>query len=147
MELFEEEVFYAMGNAIGKAVKIDDTTLIVCRGRYVRVCVEVNLNEPLVPFIIVLGTQQRVEYEGLHIICFGCGKYGHREDGCPGHGRGSPAIPVEKQATTIDGEKATLGPWMHLNIAVEGQIDKVAGSGLAVGILVVIIRMHLWKMP
>ena len=24
-----------------------------------------------------------MEYEGLHMICFMCGKFGHRRDGCP----------------------------------------------------------------
>lgn len=89
MELFDEEVLYAMGNVVGKTVKIDDTTLTVRRGRYARVCVEVKLDEPLVSFIAVLGPQQKEEYESLHLICFGCGKYGHREEGCPGYGQGS----------------------------------------------------------
>ncbi|CAN1132858.1 hypothetical protein LINPERHAP2_LOCUS7294 [Linum perenne] len=26
---------------------------------------------------------RRVEYEGLHVICFNCGIYGHNKDGCP----------------------------------------------------------------
>ena len=26
---------------------------------------------------------RRVEYEGIHLICFGCGKYGHKKEACP----------------------------------------------------------------
>lgn len=48
------------------------------QGRYARVCVEIDLEVPLVPEIKALGFTQRVEYESLHLICFGCDKYGHR---------------------------------------------------------------------
>lgn len=112
MELFDEEVLFAMGNTIGKAIKIDDTTLIVRRGRYARVCIEVDLEKPLVPFITVLGVQQRVEYEGLHLICFGCGKYDHRSDGCPDNGQGSTATPTAQLGSATEREDAMFGPWM-----------------------------------
>lgn len=42
MELFDEEVLYAMGNAVGRAVKIDDTTLFVRRGRYARMYLKLS---------------------------------------------------------------------------------------------------------
>lgn len=86
MELFDEEILYAMGNAVGRAIKIDSTTLTARRGRYARVCVEVKLDAPLIPFLTLLGAQQLVEYEGLHMICFGCGKFGHRKDACDDQG-------------------------------------------------------------
>lgn len=42
-----------------------------------------DLQKPLIPIIQILGHNQSVEYEGLHQICFECGKYGHRIESCP----------------------------------------------------------------
>lgn len=83
LELFDEEVLFAIENTIGRTVKIDDTTLTVQRGRFARICVEINFGTPLTPFVTVLGCQQRVEYECLLLICFGCGMYGNRSNECP----------------------------------------------------------------
>ncbi|XP_057426505.1 uncharacterized protein LOC130719928 [Lotus japonicus] len=33
--------------------------------------------------MIALGEEHRLEYEGLHSICFNCGKYGHKSECCP----------------------------------------------------------------
>lgn len=110
MELFDEEVLYAIGNAIGRTTKVDNTTLQIRRGRYARVCVEVDHAKPLVPFITVLGRHQRVEYEGLHLICFGCGKYGHQADNCPLSVATQPppvAAPRQNAEDAIG-----FGPWM-----------------------------------
>lgn len=45
-------------------------------------CVEIDLQKLLRPFIAVMGTLQPVEYEELHQIWFGCGKYGHKQEFC-----------------------------------------------------------------
>lgn len=34
------------------------------------------------PRLGVLNYEFSVEYEGLHLICFRCGKYGHKEEMC-----------------------------------------------------------------
>lgn len=112
VELFDEEILYAMGNAIGKTIKIDNTTLTARRGRYARICIEVKLDEPLIPFLTILGAQQRVEYEGLHMICFGCGKYGHREDGCPGSASSYQTAPPASQPVSPGGADHSFGLWM-----------------------------------
>lgn len=72
-----------MGNKLGKAVRADQCTVDSSRGRYARVCVEVDLKKPLVPQFLLNDDIQRVEYEGLHLICFECGEYGHRMELCP----------------------------------------------------------------
>lgn len=47
-----------------------------------RICVEIDLDQPLMSHISVRGMKFCLEYEGLHSICFRCAKYGHKEDGC-----------------------------------------------------------------
>lgn len=83
LELFDEEVLYAMRNTLGRIVRIDSTTLVAAQGKYTHVCVELDLSKSLVTSITILGCPQRVEYKGLLQICFNCGRYGHRVESCP----------------------------------------------------------------
>lgn len=41
-------------------------------------CVEVDLRKVFIPSFELNGVVYRVEYEGLHLVCFDCGCYGHR---------------------------------------------------------------------
>lgn len=116
LENFDSHSLLAIGNAIGKAVKVDSDTVDVTKGKYARVCVEINLNQPLVPNVLVWGRKQPVEYEGLTKICFKCGRYGHKLETCgkppsdpvaPGPGGGT-ATPKVTQCT-VD---TPFGPWM-----------------------------------
>ncbi|KAF7831790.1 LIM domain-containing protein A-like [Senna tora] len=52
-------------------------------GKFARICVELNLKRKLVPHVVIRGRCYGVEYEGLHLICFHCGKYGHQKGVCP----------------------------------------------------------------
>lgn len=54
LELFDEEVLFAMGNTVCKTVYIDETTLEAAQGKYAHVCVQVDLATPLIPSITVL---------------------------------------------------------------------------------------------
>jgi hypothetical protein len=73
----------AMASAIGRPIKVDINTLKVERGKFARVCVEVELTEPVVGKIWVNGHWYKVQYEGLHLICTNCGCYGHLGRNCP----------------------------------------------------------------
>ncbi|KAI9112897.1 hypothetical protein K1719_016011 [Acacia pycnantha] len=54
------------------------------RGKYARIAVLIDLQQALVPWIKVDGKTYGVEYEGLPLICFSCGKYGHSKERCSG---------------------------------------------------------------
>lgn len=82
LELYDEEILLKMGNSIGHVVKVGATTLAASRGRYVRICVELDLSKPLIPTVIVLGKQRHNENEGLRLIFFECGEYDHRVKVC-----------------------------------------------------------------
>ncbi|XP_028754830.1 uncharacterized protein LOC114714268 [Neltuma alba] len=79
-----------LGNKVGKTLKVDLKTLTenstrfsnVERGRFARVCVELDLQKKLVPRVIAANSIYNVEYEGLYLICFACGRYGHRKETC-----------------------------------------------------------------
>ncbi|KAI5676520.1 hypothetical protein M9H77_07470 [Catharanthus roseus] len=69
--VFSEKILLAMGNWVGKAIKVDQPTLQTARGKCALICVEVDLSKFLIPRIQFLHQSQNVEYEGLHLICFG----------------------------------------------------------------------------
>ena len=75
----------ALASGIGKPVKIDFKTLKVSRGKFARVCVEIDLHKLVVGRVCVENNWLFVEYEGLHIICTKCGCYGHYSRNCIQH--------------------------------------------------------------
>ncbi|KAL1127560.1 hypothetical protein V6Z11_A13G186900 [Gossypium hirsutum] len=81
--LFRRQIVEAIGGLIGKVVKLDFQTDNRSRGRFARLGVFLNLKKPLISQVLVDGAVQRVEYEALPTVCFGCGKYGHVKDLCP----------------------------------------------------------------
>lgn len=117
LEMFEEKTLMWMGNSVGKAIKVDICTNDVVCGKYAKVCVEVDLDKPLKPNVMVYGRRYAVEYEGLMKICFRCGQFGHRAEACPrnrsqqedgdtSETRSQPAPPQQSTNAT------PYGPWM-----------------------------------
>ncbi|OMP01255.1 reverse transcriptase [Corchorus capsularis] len=78
MEYYHPRLLMALGNTVGKAVSAYINTRHASRGRFARVCVEVNFNDPLVPKVFFEDRWLSVEYEGLPMICFKCGRQGHK---------------------------------------------------------------------
>ncbi|CAN1123637.1 hypothetical protein LINPERHAP2_LOCUS1953 [Linum perenne] len=82
LEYFDVSVLTIIGNKIGKIVRLDHTTLEGSRGNFARICVEVELSKPLLSKYRLRRRVRRIEYEGLHTICYSCGCYGHAQDAC-----------------------------------------------------------------
>lgn len=82
LEYYDEEILPDMARLIGKPIGLDKNTVLAMRGKYARLCIEVDFDKPLVPLYALGNFDQRVEYEGLHNICFRCGIVGHRSDSC-----------------------------------------------------------------
>nr|XP_025627865.1 uncharacterized protein LOC112720988 [Arachis hypogaea] len=102
--LYNQCFLWRVGSAIGTILKIDRATSICSRGRFTRICVEIDLSKKLVPQISVLGSTLNIEYEGLHLICFSCVKYAHRLDQCV-----EASISAEvQQKTSADDVQATV---------------------------------------
>ncbi|XP_020232073.1 uncharacterized protein LOC109812500 [Cajanus cajan] len=74
---YDESVLLTIASAIRKPIKVDLNTLNMTRGRFARVCVEINLNEPVVGRFFLNGVWYNVECEGLHLMCSSCGCYGN----------------------------------------------------------------------
>lgn len=86
------------------------------RGKYARICVEVDLDKPLLPMFEIKNHIYKVEYEGLHLLCLACGKYGHYREHCNAKDKGEQDSFVgsaeERLKSTGDGVKVREeGPW------------------------------------
>lgn len=90
VEYFRSDVLEHIGSLSGTTVKVDSHTMSQARGKFARICVELDLAKPLTPFIEVEGCTFGVVYEGINLVCFECGCYGHGRDNCP-------VIPQAKQ--------------------------------------------------
>ncbi|XP_031131806.1 uncharacterized protein LOC116033187 [Ipomoea triloba] len=84
IEYFEDDFLQKIGDKIGRTIKVDGTTSPVSRGKFARVCVEINITKPLLSKYTLGEMVWPIEYEGIHLICFNCGIYGHRQDQCGG---------------------------------------------------------------
>jgi len=83
VEYFNKQfLLHKIGQKIGRVLKIDNTTENVVRGQYTRLCVEVDLTKPLLSKFRLNGRVWGIQYEGLKMICFACGRQGHKEDTC-----------------------------------------------------------------
>lgn len=74
---YDEEILEAIASSIVTLVKVHINTRMATRARFVRVYVEIDLTKPLVGNFWLGGRWHKVEYEGLHVVCFQCGRYGH----------------------------------------------------------------------
>ncbi|KAK9024447.1 hypothetical protein V6N11_004609 [Hibiscus sabdariffa] len=79
---YKQSLISAIGESIGKVFRIDYRTESGCRGRFVRMEIEIDLQKPLTSKILINGQTQLIEYESLPLVCFSCGRYGHSSDSC-----------------------------------------------------------------
>jgi hypothetical protein len=74
---------FEIAKPIGIVQKVEADELGRCWGSYMRVRVEVNVNEPLLRYVTVTSsrlqtsTTYEVQYERLPLYCFSCGLLGH----------------------------------------------------------------------
>jgi hypothetical protein len=81
--VFYDEIFLlALASALETPIKVDMNTVNVTRGKFARICIEVDLDKPVVGKVWIQNHWHNVEYEGFHIICSACGCYGHVARNC-----------------------------------------------------------------
>ncbi|XP_016206247.1 LIM domain-containing protein A-like [Arachis ipaensis] len=105
IEYYNRTILEKIGSIVGRTLKVDTNTKSVSRGKYARICVEVDLDKPLVSQYQINGATYLVEYEGLHLVCFQCEKFGHDKAVCldlknlPNAGNNEQMNRMEDQAT------------------------------------------------
>ncbi|OMO70232.1 hypothetical protein COLO4_28682 [Corchorus olitorius] len=107
VELFDGEILKTIGRSIGTLLKIDSHTLAGERGRYARLCVQININKPLARFLKIEDREQPITYEGIGSLCFHCGRLGHKEESCPE--KVTATVPIDQEESK---EEKNFGPWL-----------------------------------
>ncbi|KAJ8769183.1 hypothetical protein K2173_000958 [Erythroxylum novogranatense] len=92
VEYYDSLILTRIGNKIGKTMRVDGSTEASSRAKYARISVEVDMRKPLLSKFRMMRKIWRVEYEGLHLVCFGSGTYGHHKEDCPD----TPPVLVEQ---------------------------------------------------
>ncbi|OMO98612.1 Endonuclease/exonuclease/phosphatase, partial [Corchorus olitorius] len=119
IEIFDSNTLRRIGNQLGVLLRVDANTASSSRGRYARICVQVDLDRPLLPRVRIGQHVKNILYESISGLCFKCGCIGHNINVCPS----SVSVPQDKQSdnpNSMDVEKETqkskkeaeFGPWM-----------------------------------
>ncbi|XVF02605.1 hypothetical protein REPUB_Repub04eG0189300 [Reevesia pubescens] len=121
MEYFDAEILKKIGKSIGTLLRVDGHTLAGEMGRYARICVQISLEKPLPDYSKVEGRCQALVYESIEMLCFHCGKLGHRKKLCL-ELRDQPSVDIplplkDKGAASFEqadkgGAGEGLRPWM-----------------------------------
>ncbi|KAL0014671.1 hypothetical protein SO802_001740 [Lithocarpus litseifolius] len=82
IKYYHHEALKEIGQAIGTVLRIDTHTASEARSRFARLCVQVDINKPLIYTILIGGFQQLVTYEGISKLCFSCGRVGYLREAC-----------------------------------------------------------------
>nr|POE69593.1 uncharacterized protein CFP56_14399 [Quercus suber] len=129
IEFYEHNALLKIGRAIGPVLRIDANTADGVRGRFARLCVQVNLDKPLEKTIYLGKLKQVIQYEGIRTLCFECGRIGHYREACPfvvreyststqgssennGQEEQNPGAGNSEMEKNVRGQKEDYGEWM-----------------------------------
>ncbi|CAL1353253.1 unnamed protein product [Linum trigynum] len=105
-----------IAEAIGLPIRVDRATELGARGKFGRVCVEVDLTRSLLSQYKIEGVTYLIQYEGLDKVCIDCGTYGKATEACScrdmtqGTCNAEEEIPSEPIPDPTMGR--TFGEWM-----------------------------------
>ncbi|XP_075633855.1 uncharacterized protein LOC142606378 [Castanea sativa] len=118
IEFYNASVLKEIGSLIGPVLRIDSYTTSETRGGYARLCVQLDLDKPLISSIWVGRLVQKVLYEGISSLCFCCGKLGHKQENCRlkvrkpnGEDEAQVSLETNKISENVQIEP-NYGPWM-----------------------------------
>lgn len=134
IEYFDFAFLTKVGEKIGRPIRAYHNTGTAARGRFARICVEVDITKPLLTMFKLRKIIRHIEYEGLHLVCFECGIVGHRKEDCvksrSENDQEEPPAAGETEELAVNGEtysrklqirkditgdlpgEGAFGPWM-----------------------------------
>ena len=83
IEYYDHAILRKIRTMIGLVLCIDVYMVSGLRGRFARLCVQVNLDKPLAKTVTIGKLTQTILYEGINSLCFSCGRLGHKKEDCP----------------------------------------------------------------
>nr|POE85896.1 uncharacterized protein CFP56_18243 [Quercus suber] len=109
IKYYNAKTLHQIGKSIGNVLKVDTHKATETKGKFTRLCMQIDINKPLVTTILIGKFEQPVCYEGIQKLCFGCGRVGHQKNLCPYTIRHDS--PVEKSEMTHEGSVPS-SPWV-----------------------------------
>lgn len=125
VEYFDKDFLKRLGSKIGKVTRIDHNTALAQRGQFTRLSVELDLTKPLLSKFWLRGKVWKIQYEGLRMICFKCGKIGHQEERCVDGGE-----PTLNDSTEMNVESSIEAH--DIQVPLSPQLDQDFGSWMMV---------------
>ncbi|KAK0597259.1 hypothetical protein LWI29_023477 [Acer saccharum] len=117
MEWIEVGLLRSIGGMLGNTIKVDPITESQARGRFARICVEIDTTKPLQCSLDVGNRTIKVEYENLGLICFSYGRVGHSREMCK-----EGAVDMNEEIKALETkskvsitESDPYGPWMQVS--------------------------------
>lgn len=95
MEYMNTVFLRNFGNKMGNLFKIDVNTAQQARGRFARLCVEIDLNKLLKTYIRTKKKMVQVRVQRTYMVCFDCGLFGHTKEGCTSHAKNQVTTETE----------------------------------------------------
>ena len=80
IEFYDASVLRKIGSVISPVLHIDSYTASETRAGYARLCVQIDLEKPLISSIRMGKLVQKVLYEGIPSLCFCCSKLSHKQE-------------------------------------------------------------------
>ena len=72
IEYYDHDMLLKIGKVVGPVLRIDSNTAMGARGRFARLCVQVNLDKPLIKRVHIGKNVMSIQYEGINSLCFSC---------------------------------------------------------------------------
>ncbi|KAG4980159.1 hypothetical protein JHK82_033396 [Glycine max] len=125
IEYYDAKLLHAIRDRIGRTMRVDRTTLYQERGKCARLCVEVDLTQPLLALFELNNMYCKIEYEELHFLFLTCGRLGHYMEGCPDKDKPNTwngEKPPQKDAIENIGDNEQVpneGPWAGVKKLVD----------------------------
>jgi len=106
LELWEEDTLKQLLQHVGQFIRVDDIILNRSKGKYARVCLNIDITKPLKGSLFIplpnnpKPLEVPISYEGLHEVCALCGSNAHALESCPETPKGPLKVIVEKFRAT-----------------------------------------------
>lgn len=126
IEFIRDDFLSLVGNFLGATFKVY-TSSEQGRRMFARLCVLVDVSKPLKTYLQIEDQYFKLQYEGLNMICFECGRYGHVKENCDFKqvdsenassekqiDKNHSEREVQKESGKVDQEPPSYGPWMQL---------------------------------
>lgn len=134
IKYYDPTILRKLGSTIGPILRIDSHTINGERGRFARLCIQVNINKPLIKCIKIGKMTQALQYEGFHSLCFACGHIGHRKEGCPMVIRKSKPSPEQLENNEQPNNPSSRGATSQEEVLSDGEVhgDEKYGDWMVV---------------